>query len=122
MQCRQHVGQLVRLYPQLKSAGAEVLVILGEEVDRARRYAEILDTPFPVLADPKREVYSQFGLEKALLVIQRTASVVVDRRGVIRYIKRVTNPLTWLKDSSDLVDFVKALDKDDETSPATDAE
>lgn len=118
MQCRQHVGQLVQLYPQFRSAGAEVLVILGERLGRARRYAEILNTPFPVLADPEREVYAQYGLDKVLLVIQRTASAVVDRQGVIRYIKRSTNPMTWLQDSSELVDFVKALNKYEETGPA----
>jgi peroxiredoxin len=120
MQCRQHVGQLVRLYPQLQSAGAEVLIIIGEGPDRARRYAKIMNTPFPVLADPEREVYAQYGLGKSLLVIQRTASVVVDRRGVIRYIKRATNPMTWLKDSSELIDFIDALNEDDETGPAAD--
>lgn len=120
MQCRQHVGQLVQLYPQLQSAGAKVLVVLGEGVDRARRYAEILNTPFPVLADPERKVYEQFGLEKALLIIQRTASVVVDRQGVIRYIKRATNPMTWLQDSSEMVDFIDTLNQDDETGPAPD--
>jgi peroxiredoxin len=100
---------LVQLYPELKAAGAEVLVILGDRPERARRYAKILGTPFPVLPDPDRDVYQQFGLEKALLVIQRSASVVVDRQGVIRFIKRATNPLTWLEDSRELVDFVKTL-------------
>jgi peroxiredoxin len=112
MQCRQHVGQLVQLYPQLQSADAEVLVILGEGPERARQYAEILNTPFPVLADPERDVYAQYGLQKTLLVIQRTASVVIDRGGVIRHIRRATNPLTWLQDSSEMVDFIDALNED----------
>jgi alkyl hydroperoxide reductase subunit AhpC len=49
-------------------------------------------TPFPVLADPDREVYHSFDLEKAHILIQRTASVIVDRHGIIRYLKRATNP------------------------------
>ncbi|HEX6305401.1 MAG TPA: redoxin domain-containing protein [Anaerolineales bacterium] len=122
MQCRQHVGQLVQLYPQFRSAGAEVLVILGERLGRARRYAEILNTPFPVLADLEREVYAQFGLEKSFLVIQRTASVIVDRQGVIRYVKRATNPMTWLQDSSELVEIIKDLNKDDKIGSASDDE
>lgn len=112
MQCRHHVGQLVQLYPELSSAGAEVLVILGDKPERARRYAQILQTPFPVLADPNRDVYAQFGLGKALGVIQRTASLVIDRQGVIRYIKRATNPMTWLQDAQELLDLVKTLDKE----------
>jgi Peroxiredoxin len=109
MQCRYHVGQLGRLYPQFQSAGTEILVILGANTEQAKKYAESLHTPFPVLADPERNVYKLFGLEKAMLVIQRTASVVVDRHGVIRYIKRVTNPMTWLQENKELVDFIQSL-------------
>ena len=109
MQCRSHVAQLGRLYKDFQAAGAEVLVILGDTPDRARKYAETLKTPFPVLADPDRSVYHQFDLEKALFVIQRTASVVVNRESVIRYIKRATNPMTWLQDSHELLEFVRAM-------------
>jgi peroxiredoxin len=109
MQCRYHVGQLGRLYPQFQSAGAEILVILGAGTSQAKVYSESLHAPFPVLADPNRSVYKLFGLEKAMLVIQRTASVIVDRKGIIRYIKRVTNPMTWLQESTELVDFIKTL-------------
>jgi peroxiredoxin Q/BCP len=109
MQCRVHVAQLGRLYKDFQAAGAEVLVILGDTPDRALRYSESLHTPFPVLADPERDVYKVFGLEKAMLVIQRTASVVVDREGVIRYIKRATNPMTWLQESQELLDATRAL-------------
>lgn len=109
MQCRAHVAQLGRMYKDFQTAAADVLVILGDTPERARRYAEALKTPFPVLADPDREVYRRFGLEKALLVIQRTASVVVDRQGVIRYIKRATNPMTWLQESRELLDVIRVL-------------
>ena len=86
-----------------------MLVILGDTPERALRYSESLHTPFPVLADPERDVYIRFGLEKALLVIQRTASLVVDRQGVIRYIKRAMNPMTWLQESRELLEATRAL-------------
>jgi thioredoxin-dependent peroxiredoxin len=109
MQCRYHVGQLGRLYPQFQSAGAEILVILGGKSEQAKAYAESLHTPFPVLADPDREVYEKFGLEKAMFVIQRTASVIVDRHGIVRYIRRVTNPMAWLQESKELIETAKTL-------------
>ena len=109
MQCRAHVAQLGRLYKDFQAAGADVLVILGDTPDRALQYSESLHTPFPVLADPQRDVYKRFGLEKALLIIQRTASLVVDRQGVIRYIKRATNPMTWLQESQELLEATRAL-------------
>jgi peroxiredoxin len=78
-------------------------------LEKARRYVDSLHLPFPVLADPERNVYHQYGLEKAMIVIQRTASVVVDRDGVIRYLKTATNPMLWLQESQELLSFVKSM-------------
>ena len=110
MQCRSHVAQLGRLYKDFQAAGAEVLVILGDTSERARQYAETLKTPFPVLSDPNRAVYQLFGLDKVAFVIQRTASVVVDRNGLIQYIKRSVNPMIWLQESRELLEFVKGME------------
>ena len=85
-------------------------MILGDTSDRAHSYAELLKLPFPVLADPRREIYHLYDLERAIFGIQRTASLVVDRNGVIQYIKRATNPTLWLKESRELLDFVKGLE------------
>ena len=84
-------------------------MILGDDPEHARQYAELLKLPFPVLADPDRAIYHRYGLDKALFVIQRTASLVVDRGGVIRYIKRAANPMVWLQDCSELLEFVVGL-------------
>jgi peroxiredoxin len=100
---------LGRLNKKFQTAEAEILVILGDTPERARRYAELLKAPFPVLADPDRAVYHRYDLEKAFILIQRTASVVVDRHGVIQYIKRTTNPMLWLQESGELLDFVVGL-------------
>jgi peroxiredoxin len=68
-----------------------------------------LKLPFPVLSDPEREVYRIYELEKYLLLIQRTASIVVDRNGIVQYIKRTTNPITWLQESRELFGFVDSM-------------
>jgi len=112
MQCRAHVAQLGRIYKEFQSANTEVLVILGDSIERVKQYAQSLKTPFPVLADPDREVYHLFGLEKALFVIQRTSSVVIDREGIVRYMKRATNPMLWLQESRELLFFVNDLEKE----------
>jgi len=109
MQCRAHATQLGRLKEDFRSANTEVLVILGDTLDRARQYAGALKLPFPVLADPDRQVYERFGLDKAFIVIQRTASVVVDQAGVIRYLRRATNPMTWLQESRELLKVVQGF-------------
>lgn len=109
MQCRTHVAQLGQLYPELQAVGADVLVILGDSPEKAARYGMSLHVAFPILADPTEEVYHRFGLHKAMLFIQRTASVVVDRDGRIQYLKRATNPGTWLQESRELVQVVREL-------------
>ena len=109
MQCRTHAAQLGRLYAEFKAAHCEVLVILGDTLERARSYAATLYLPFPVLSDPHRVVYHQYGLEKTFVVIQRTASLVVDPTGHIRYIKSASNPMEWLKENQALLQFVKNM-------------
>ena len=112
MQCRSHSSQLGRLYKEFQAANCEILLILGDSLEKAKRYTDILHLPFPVLADPERRVYHRYGLEKAMVFIQRTASIVVDINGAIRYIKTTTNPMVWLQESQELLSFVKSMPKD----------
>jgi peroxiredoxin len=106
MQCRYHVAQLGRLNEEFVKAGVEILVIIGDTLERAGKYAESLKAPFPVLADPERNIYHQFELQKNFIGIQHTASVIVDPNGVITYIKRAMNPMTWLQESKELVRII----------------
>ncbi len=109
MQCRSHAAQLGRLYSEFQAQNCQVILILGEPVEKASRYVESLHLPFPVLADPERLTYHQYGLDKALLIIQRTASIIIDRTGIIRYIKISTSPMVWLAESRDLLDAVQSI-------------
>jgi peroxiredoxin len=97
---------LGRLNDEFIKAGAQILVILGDTPERARKYAETFKLPFPVLSDPKREVYHRFELQR-FIGIQRTASIIVDQNGLIRYIKRTVNTLTWLQESKELLRAVE---------------
>jgi len=109
MQCRSHSAQLGRLYNDFKSANCEIVLILGDSLEKAKRYADSLHLAFPVLADPERNVYHRYGLEKAMIFIQRTASVVIDQSGKIRYLKTTTSPMIWLQESKELLNFVQSL-------------
>ena len=109
MQCRSHVSQLAKLYEQFRDAGAEIVVILGDTLEKAKEYVNTLNLPFPVLSDPNREVYHLYELEKYFKLIQRTASIVVDREGHVRYLKRTTNPMVWLQESRELFGFVDSM-------------
>ncbi|MBL8091380.1 MAG: peroxiredoxin family protein [Anaerolineales bacterium] len=109
-QCRTHVTQLGKMYNDFKEAGAEVLVILGEGIEKAKAYADGIKLPFPILCDPDRAVYHLYELEKYFLLFQRTASLVIDKDGVVRYLKRTTVPNVWLQESRELYGFVLSLE------------
>jgi peroxiredoxin len=68
-----------------------------------------LHLPFAVLSDPDRSVYHHYGLDKAMVFIQRTASIVIDQSGTIRYLKTTTNPMVWLQEIHELLNFVKSM-------------
>jgi peroxiredoxin len=109
MQCRSHAAQLGQLYVEFQAHNCEILLILGASLEKATRYAETLHLPYPVLADPERKVYNQYGLQKAMIFIQRTASVIVDRGGRVSYLKTTTNPMVWLQESRELLSIVRAM-------------
>ena len=108
-QCRTHVMQLGRMYEQFRETGTEIIVILGENLEKSRAYAEGIDLPFPILSDPDRAIYELYELEKYFLLFQRTASLVVDKEGVVRYLKRTTVPNVWLQETRELFGFVDSL-------------
>ncbi len=109
MQCRYHAAQLGRLNADFEASNSQVLIILGDTPERARGYGETLHLPFPVLSDPQRGVYHQYGLGKTLRVIQQTASIVVDRDGIIRYLSRATDPTRWMSESRRVLEAVRSL-------------
>lgn len=90
--CRQHVRELSQLYPQLQASGTDVLVIGGGTQEEANRLSETYKLPFTVAADPDRETYHNYGLHRAMGMIQRSGSIVVDKQGIVRYVQRVTLP------------------------------
>ncbi|GAB1471030.1 hypothetical protein MASR2M66_19080 [Chloroflexota bacterium] len=112
MQCRGHVSQLAKLHEQFKEAGTEIVVILGDTLEKAKEYVKSLKLSFPVLCDPDRHVYRIYELEKYFLLFQRTASLVVDKDGIVRYLKRTTVPNVWQQESRELLGFILSLDKD----------
>ncbi len=108
-QCRTHVAQLGSMHEQFREAGAEIIVILGNDLDTAKEYADGIGLPFPILSDPGREVYNLYELEKYFLLFQRTASLVIDKDGLVRYLKRTTVPNIWLQETRELYGFVDSL-------------
>lgn len=91
-QCQQHTIHLKMLYPDLVAKDTEVLVIGGGNSRDAARLARTFELPFTVLADSERMVYMAYNLDKVAWAIQRSATVLVDKQGIVRYLHRATNP------------------------------
>ena len=108
MQCRSLVAQLGRNPKEFQAMNTRVVVILGDGVEHAQKYAVDLHLPFPVLADPQREVYHLYELHKSMM-LQRTAAIIIDPQGIIQFIKAVTNPLTWLAEYEELVQEARRI-------------
>ncbi len=110
MVCRNHVKELARLYPELQAQGVEVIVIGGGEQKVAERLVETFKLPFAVAGDKDRAVYHRYGLEKAMGVLQRSGSILLDRQGVVRYMQRATLP-TGSLDKAELQTAIARLNK-----------
>ncbi|HEX2909562.1 MAG TPA: peroxiredoxin family protein [Chloroflexia bacterium] len=107
--CRQTTVQLGRLYHETFTTNeVEVVVIGGGSPAEAEKLAAIYKLPFAVAADPNREVYSRYGLDKAAGIIQRSGSILVDKAGRVRYVQRAILPTGSLS-KSEVVEAVKAL-------------
>src|SRR4051812_21907095 len=97
MQCLAFASQLGRHYEEFKAQGAEVLVIGGGPVNRAETMAKNVRLPFPILADPERNVYAHYSLSQKMIVMQQSGLILVDKQGIIRHIQRFTNPQAWMR-------------------------
>lgn len=85
-----------------------MLVIGGGDREAAERTSKSLKLPFPVLADPDREVYQRYDLTKVLIAVQRSGTFLIDKQGVMRYIHQVSNPQASL-DRDELLREVEKL-------------
>jgi thioredoxin-dependent peroxiredoxin len=92
MMCLGHVRELKRL--AASQPDTQFLVIGGGSLVQARQLAQRYALNFPVLADPERVAYASYDLGKALGMMQRSGTAVIDRTGVLRLFLGSFNPLT----------------------------
>jgi peroxiredoxin len=111
MQCRALVAQLGRHKNDFLDADTYIIPILGERVELAQDYARKLKLPFPVLADAERQVYHRYGLQKAIILIQRSAYFIIDKQGMIQSMKTTINPLVWLDEYDQLFQEVLRINR-----------
>ena len=112
--CRQHVNHLKRLYDTFQARDTTVLVIGGGQKKDAEKLAHTFSTPFPVLADPDRSVYLRYSLDKVVMFVQRSGTMVVDKQGTLRYMQQAMLPTAALEAEA-VLRVIKSL----QTAPLT---
>lgn len=62
--CTLHLGSIVRRYDDIRAAGIREIVVFHSTVDDLRSYQT--EMPFPVVADPDKRLYREFGVDSSL--------------------------------------------------------
>lgn len=100
--CVTYTAQIAEAYPQLRAAGAEVLLIYPTEGESPEQVAEFVKAcdealaevgkaalPFPVFLDPGLKVVRKYNL---LGELSKPSTFVLDREGNVRYAYVGANP------------------------------
>lgn len=101
--CRQQVQDVAARYDEFEAENALVVSVLPESVDQARNWQESYDLPFPLLADPAKQLGddldqpSRFGVLGNLhdMIGRMPEALVVDVRGTdpdIPFVHKGTSP------------------------------
>jgi peroxiredoxin len=69
--CNLRVHHLIKLYPEWKRQGLEIIAVFESPLENMAPYIGRLDAPFPIIADPQAELYEQFGVEVSEEKIQK---------------------------------------------------
>ena len=62
--CREHLMELASVYPQIRDAGGDVLVVSFSPPARLPDYLAAHPWPFTVVSDPQRRAYQALGLSR----------------------------------------------------------
>lgn len=107
-QCLRHVIELSQMHEVLLKHETEVIVIGGGDILGAKRVANTTQAPFPILADNERKIYKEYGLNKVIWIVQKSAVLLIDKQRIVQYFHRAINPEETL-DKNALLDAVSGL-------------
>lgn len=62
--CNLHLRSVVRRHEEIVAAGVREVVLFHSSAEQLRQY--VSDMPFIVVADPRKELYRQFGVEASV--------------------------------------------------------
>ncbi|BEP29555.1 redoxin domain-containing protein [Helicovermis profundi] len=65
--CNLRISELIENEPLLKEKGLSMIAFFESSNDTLNKYMEKQKSPFPIIGDPKRKIYKNFGVEASLL-------------------------------------------------------
>ena len=96
------------LYPQIREAGAVVLGVNADTVEKHKRFEEKHGLPFPLLSDPETNVLQAYDVWKEKLMFGKPklgierSTYLIDENGIIikalGKVKPKENPVQMLKE------------------------
>jgi thioredoxin-dependent peroxiredoxin len=63
--CNLRVHSLIQKYPEFQSQGLYLMAFFESSKESIARYVGKQDAPFPIIADPERSVYKEYGIESS---------------------------------------------------------
>ncbi len=98
-------------YEDFLDAGAAVIGVSGDSLERHREFAAQQRLPFVLLSDADGKIREAFGVGNTLLVLPSRITFVIDRKGIVRemfdsllfaerHIKRALEVVRGLRDES----------------------
>lgn len=107
--CSTHLNAFVRRHAEIVAAGVrEVVVFRSTAVALQRHHA---DLPFAVIADPRDELYAEFGVGSGLRSLLDPRALLMAIPNVIRMLPRLPGIPPWGKGTLGLpADFLIATD------------
>lgn len=73
-------------YEDFSKAGAVVIGVSGDSLDRHRAFAEERQLPFLLVSDEDGAIRKAFGVPKTLGILPGRVTYVIDKQGVVRHI------------------------------------
>lgn len=95
--CTKQACNLRDEYQHLNIEGIAVIGVSGDDVESHQKFAKKYDLPFPLVADPDREILTRYGVwgEKSLYgrisIGTKRTTFLIDEEGVIRHVIKRPN-------------------------------
>lgn len=89
--CNLHLRSFARRHDELVAAGVREVVVFHSTPEEFRKYQAEL--PFALVADPKKELYAELGVEKSILAVLDPRAWPATVRGLIRMAREEKLPL-----------------------------